>query len=295
VTFSGGAFGEARTYDVQVASRNVSRDAVLILGQGQNVSTEGDDILVGTEDDDVINGLGGNDVISAGAGNDIINGGAGDDEIYGEDDNDVLLGGDGDDRFFSEEGFDEIDGGAGLDWMMFEQNVDDVILFRGDDSLAFLVFTEDGSHYDQVKNVEFFAFADQNLSEAQVESIAAGQSTSDAQKTLTTGTSGAETLQGTDEADLIVSGGGALDYLTGLAGADTFVFGDEVGNGMVERDIITDFTEGVDDIDLGGAEVAQVVQTSQGIVVRLEGDGDVIYLDNFGLDLAAATDIFGLT
>ena len=57
--------------------------------------------------------------------------------------------------------------------------------------------------------------------------------------------------------------------------------------------MIYDFFGGFDQVDLGKTKVAEVLQTSQGLVVFLEGDGDAIYLMDFGLDLADVDDILG--
>ena len=71
-------------------------------------------------------------------------------------------------------------------------------------------------------------------------------------------------------------GGAGNDYLQGDHGRDLFRFGDERTNGVVERDIITDFA--VDEDGMGGlvGNVAEVRSSANGIELVLTGDGDVI-------------------
>ena len=76
-------------------------------------------------------------------------------------------------------------------------------------------------------------------------------------------TPGNDRLVGTDKADVInglagndfLTGGGGRDLLTGGKGADTFIFktlSDSKAGGL--RDVITDFTDGQDHIDLRGID-----------------------------------------
>ena len=99
-----------------------------------------------------------------------------------------------------------------------------------------------------------------------------------------TGTEGRDYLVGTDGADEFRALGGAYDRMLGGAGADVFVFGGEAADGTRDRDVIRDYEAGVDSIRLeAGAVVADVRETSAGLVLRLEGDGDVIYIRGEGL------------
>lgn len=82
----------------------------------------------------------------------------------------------------------------------------------------------------------------------------------------------------------IIDGGAGDDYLQGDHGRDLFRFGDELTNGVVERDIITDFA--VDEDGMGGliGNVAEVRAATNGIELVLTGDGDVIEM--WGLSVA---------
>ena len=67
--------------------------------------------------------------------------------------------------------------------------------------------------------------------------------------------------------------------MTGGGGADSFVFGSESTNARRERDVITDYEVGVDQILLtDGASVGTIRETSKGVVVFLEGDTDAIVI-----------------
>lgn len=72
---------------------------------------------------------------------------------------------------------------------------------------------------------------------------------------VVTGTVGTGLVTGTDGDDRLVTLGGGLDMLTGLAGADVFDFSEIIGNGEKETQIITDFDAGTDVLDLDGASI----------------------------------------
>ena len=93
------------------------------------------------------------------------------------------------------------------------------------------------------------------------------------------GTDGRDSLFGTDGADVFDAKGSAYDRMTGGLGDDVFVFGAEASNGSIDQDVIWDYAPGEDVILLeAGAVVRDVTDTSLGVVVRLEGDGDKIHV-----------------
>lgn len=112
------------------------------------------------------------------------------------------------------------------------------------------------------------------------------------------GTDGNDRLVGTDGDDRIVSGAGRIDRSEGGAGSDMFVFGEETNNTIRERDIITEFDVELDSIFLeDGASVASIRDTSAGVYIALEGDGDaiIVYGDNVDSDsitIISDTDLF---
>ena len=290
VTFSGGALETDLSYLVHVGSRNVARDAIASLALVEtNVPTAGDDTISGTDGRDVIAALEGDDLVLAGDGDDDLRGQDGSDILNGEEGNDLLIGGAGDDTLIAGLGEDFIDGGSGLDWVYFDAPITD---FGFSGTLANLTLTQTvglETEVNRVFDVEFFLFDDLEISATQVEDLLAANPDGDIIASdvmnVVAGTSESNVLVGTNSSDEISSGAGALDEIFGYGGADTFVFGAETSNGEVERDVIFDFNLGLDSIDLRGAEIEEVLQTSQGLVLILEGDGDAIYVQSFGLDL----------
>jgi len=283
VTFSGVSLSEDLSYYVHVTSRNVARDAIASISYTEPNSP--------TAQDDT-----GDDLVIAGAGDDLVEGQAGNDVLHGEDGHDVLNGGTGDDLLFAGVGRDFLDGGQGLDWAYFDASISEFVF--DEENLNFTITKEFSSEPDinRIFNVEFFRFDDFFVSATQLEEVLSSASNGRVSETdvvnVVVGTSASNTLNGTNSDDEISSGAGSFDEMFGNFGADTFVFGQETSNGDVERDVIFDFTLGRDSIDLRGVEVENVFQTSQGVVLVLEGDGDVIYVQNFGLDLQEVDDIF---
>ena len=103
------------------------------------------------------------------------------------------------------------------------------------------------------------------------------------------GTAENDTHRGTAASEVFASGAGAFDLMFGGGGADTFVFGDELENDRLERDVIMDFDQ-QDLLDLDDLEIESALQTGQGIVLIVEGDGDAIYLRGDDLTLAQVQD-----
>ena len=117
--------------------------------------------------------------------------------------------------------------------------------------------------------------------------------TGDGEANKLDGGMGKDTLMGGGGADMLVGGMGD-DKLTGGGGADKFVFGMEHG-----EDAITDFTDGVDMIDLtafgleGFGDVAATAADG-GVMIDLSAmGGGTIMLEGFALaDLDASDFMF---
>ncbi|WP_372621640.1 Ig-like domain-containing protein [Falsiroseomonas sp.] len=97
------------------------------------------------------------------------------------------------------------------------------------------------------------------------------------------GTQGYDRLIGTAHAELFRPLGGVVDTLRLGGGMDIIALGDETANGRREITRILDF--GADDmLDLGGASIVAWRDTGSWLVLRLDGDGDIVRLK--GLDYA---------
>lgn len=155
------------------------------------VGTPNDDVLYGRLGRDVICGLGGDDTLYGNAGDDILDGGPGDDVLNGDAGNDTLLGGDGDDVLAGGMGNDSLAGGAGTDTASYAEKV--VSVTASLDGLA-----NDG------------ASGENDLIGSDIENL--------------TGGTGADTLVGNDDPNMLIGGAGA-DTLIGGAGDDRLVGG----------------------------------------------------------------------
>ena len=180
--------------------------------------TTGDDDLTGcaTAGNDNVNGLRGNDTIAGGIGRDTLNGAAGDDVLNGDADNDRLLGGNGNDTLNGGTENDTLLGGNGLD-LLDGGTGNDVLNGGGDDDV---LNGNDGN--DRL----------------------VGRNGND---TLSGG-DGADILRGDADDDYLIGGLGR-DVLAGGTGADQFAI---VSGVTSDLDVIVDFTDGVDLLDLTG-------------------------------------------
>lgn len=108
---------------------------------------------------------------------------------------------------------------------------------------------------------------------------------------------GIEILVGTDDEDIIFSGGGTYDRITGGGSADVFVFEGGSGDGR-QTMVITDYEVGIDSLDLGGQGVffdfgfasATYLYLDGGdfdtiIVQGASGLGDITLVTGTGLDI----------
>ncbi|WP_299938476.1 calcium-binding protein [uncultured Pelagimonas sp.] len=216
-------------------------------GHDQIYGNSGDDSLLGDEGNDTMSGGSGNDRLRGGDGENQMAGGAGDDRLYGgsgsdtlrgdqgEDvlvggsGEDTLLGGDDADTLYGNNGDDTLNGEDGDDWASGGTGNDLLLGRDGDDTMR-------GSHGDD----RFYGGTGEDL--------LAGNLGAD----NINGGSGDDNLFGGGGNDTLIGGSGA-DRLSGGDGADVFVFSSESHSPHgSDRDTITDFTHGVDQIDLSG-------------------------------------------
>jgi Ca2+-binding RTX toxin-like protein/LysM repeat protein len=196
---------------------------------GDNVinSGDGNDTVSSREGNDTVSGGNGDDSINAGLGNDIVHGDAGNDSIYGRDGDDILYGDDGNDVIWGEIGNNILIGGAGADSLYGFSGV----------SAASYSTSAAGVNVNLATNVNTGGDAAGDLLYG-INNII--------------GSVFGDTFIGNTSANLF-TGGTGKDTMTGGAGADIFKYNAITDSGAASgvRDIITDFAEGTDKIDLG--------------------------------------------
>lgn len=284
-------------------------------GDGNDIlrGAGGDDFLGGDAGDDNIGGGGGNDSINGNDGDDVLNGDAGDDEIASGSGNDTASGGDGNDNMGGGLGDDMMSGDAGNDTMGGGQGDDTVDGGAGDD------ITNGGSGNDMITGGEGNDTAgagdgmdmvsggagDDSLGGGSGDDTVDGGDGNDAigggdgddsvsggaGDDFVAGGAGADMVSG-DAGDDRLNGGTGDDTMTGGDGADTFVF-NEVTSGEV--DMITDFTQGEDMLELqGGVGFDDVTiadaSSAAGIAASVSIEGHTILLDGVNAALVTEAD-----
>lgn len=182
------------------------------------------------------------------AGADTMNGTAGHDVFYGLAGDDHLLGRDGDDVLAGGAGNDTIEGGKGAD-LMVGGTGDDYYLV---DSTGDVVREAAGEGTDTVGSSISYTLPD-NVENLTLRSTTNSSGTGNALANVIVGNGGTNAI----------TGGGGADTLTGGGGADRFVFtgvGDSHGTTV---DTITDFTSGVDRLDLSRIDANTAVGGDQ--------------------------------
>ncbi|WP_417544871.1 calcium-binding protein [Marinobacter sp.] len=291
-------------------------------GFSQSVAgTAGDDsALAGGADSDLIQGFNGNDVLDGAGGDDRLEGGNGDDVLKGELGADTLIGGRGNDlyQFSTGDGQDVIDNtGGGDDTLHFEDISFNQVasgLMKSGNNLVLGI----GGGSDSVTIRDFFSGGDQSID--QITFGSGGQLTSgqifgafgvinpDPQGSpvyqglpdersfgnLVTGTSVAETILASSDADFIdggagddtITGGLGNDYLLGGEGDDTYRFAS--GDG---QDTINNLSNGAGDDQLRfepGIDESQLWFSRDGddLVTSVLGSDDQVRVqDWYGSDV----------
>ncbi|AEQ52571.1 M10 family metallopeptidase C-terminal domain-containing protein [Pelagibacterium halotolerans] len=213
----------------------ISADVTAHLGKNTASSAQtGSDRLntienfVGGSGNDTIYGSGAANMLRGGDGDDTMRGGGGDDVLFGERGNDWVHAGPGDDTIVAtiDDGDDTLIGANGIDTLDFSSISADVTAHLGKNT-AFSAQTGN----DRLNTIENFV----------------GGSGND----TITGSGAANVLSGGDGND-ILEGLAGKDILAGGAGNDAFVFRNVAHSspGTADRDVIADFTQGEDTIDL---------------------------------------------
>jgi len=228
------------------------------MGAGIVFGGGGDDRLVGLSGDDSFTGGAGNDLLEGGAGNDTLvgdgdAGAAGNDLLFGNAGDDILVGGAGDDALWGGAGADKLDGGAGFDYAEYGDATAGVSIDLTADSST---WTGD-AHGDTLISIDAFDLTTFNdvFHGADGDDKVVARAGDD----QLFGGGGNDTLVAGEGND-ILSGGAGADVLIGEQGADIFKYtaveesSGALVNGVLQIDDITDFTQGVDKIDLSAID-----------------------------------------
>ncbi|MEM7060739.1 MAG: family 16 glycosylhydrolase [Pseudomonadota bacterium] len=259
-------------------------------GFGSNLS----EMLRGTMFDDVLDAGAGRDKVYGRQGDDLIAGGTGNDRLFGGADEDTLDGSIGHDRLFGGYGSDLLEGGSGTDKLFGFEGADEMYGGRGYDRL----FGEKGD--------------DVLYGNEQRDDLFGGKGSDELH-----GGMGTDELFGNADDDMLFGGSGA-DKLVGGAGSDTLsgdngddnlwggtFKGDNVTDRFIYnsgggKDVIHDFTVGVDLVDLSDMNLVWVqlleVASYDGWSTRLDfaslggGQNDALVLVDVTLDDLNAED-----
>jgi Ca2+-binding RTX toxin-like protein len=203
--------------------------------------TNGNDTLQASSNENwVVDGLAGNDTITTLGGNDVITGGTG---------NDTITAGAGDDviRFTGTgEGFDSVNGGDGVDRIeagakgtkIGLTSVSGVEVITSNGLAAVTIVGSTANDILDFSSVTLTGIASIN------------------------GGAGNDTIYGSAGADMILGFTGA-DTLAGNGGADRFDYNVVTQSRASSRDVILDFEDGLDKIDLAGIDASTASNGNQ--------------------------------
>ncbi|MCA3234818.1 MAG: hypothetical protein INH06_21315, partial [Cupriavidus sp.] len=244
-------------------SGGIGDDAIYGGGDNDNLlGDDGDDSIYGGSGSDLIDGGLGNDYLEGGEGQDIItdgfganfiDGGAGVDFLFGGAGNDIVYGGSGSDMISGLGGSDYIDGGANGDLIDGGDGHDHLLGAHGDD----LVYGRDGDDLINggTGNDQIYGGSGQDF-------VAGGDGddlvSGDAANDIVYGEGGNDTLEGGIGADQLFGGAGAdtlvgglgADLVFGGTGANIFTYGALNESTVTGVDVIADFDQAKDTIDL---------------------------------------------
>jgi Ca2+-binding RTX toxin-like protein len=176
------------------------------------------------------------------AGDQTVRGGLGNDVLISHGGDDHLIGDAGNDSLRSMAGADILEGGLGNDeYFVLADHSDTIIDTGGIDTIRTTTDWDLGG-YASIENVTLSAAGNQQVSGNALGNRIIGSFGDN----LLSGREGNDRLEGGHGADMLVGGQGR-DILIGGVGADHFVFSDADAG---YRDVITDFEQGLDRIDL---------------------------------------------
>ncbi|MFH0782535.1 MAG: calcium-binding protein [Pseudomonadota bacterium] len=184
-----------------------------------------------------------NNSISGNSGANVLSGLDGDDHLYGNDGADSLLGGLGNDYLHGGSGADTMLGGQGNDYYVVDNGLDTVEEDgdAGTDTVSAAISYTLGAN---VENLTLTGSAEITGTGNALNNSVSGNGGAN----VLSGLDGNDHLYGNDGADTLLGGLGN-DYLSGGGGNDIFIF-DTVLNASTNKDTISDFTVGLDKIQL---------------------------------------------
>ena len=227
-------------------------------GAGSASPVDSGDTIDGGGQNDIIYGNGGNDSITGSAGTDTVYGGLGNDVIYYKNNpasGILLFGNDGNDTITAGNAATTITGGKDNDSILGSSGND---LIYGGDGIASPIDgddTIDGSGGNDL--IYSNGGNDYIVGSGGLDSVNAGigndllNFTHSADRTLLLGNQGNDTLVGGSGNDTLHGGFGA-DRMTGGGGVDYFSPNARTASNAGAADVITDFTQGADKINLAG-------------------------------------------
>ena len=274
---------------------------------GATTGTDGADQLTGNSSANYLDGKGGNDTINGAGGNDTLYGGAGRDTTTGGAGADIFLF-----KAASEIGRTESTRDVIADFVSGQDKIDLSAIdadsnLSGNQDFTFLAandasFTRDGGELawrtdaatnrtivqgdingDGVHDFELELKGLVSLKASDFIGVTSGTTTPTIPTIPTTptiptpaiisGTSGADRLSG-DSGNNYLDGGAGNDILRGGGGNDVFLFRavSEVGTNPSTRDIITDFTQGQDKIDLSSIDANSRLSGNQAFTFLADDD-----------------------
>ena len=236
----------------------------------------GDDVILGLGGNDQLFGAGGDDRLDGGTGSDLLDGGAGRDALLGRLGNDLLVGDDGRDLLAGGPGSDALVGGDGHDRLLGGS---------GDDALD---PGEGGGLVTGGAGRDTLAYGLDARGPVDVD-LAAGRA-------VHTFTHGVDLLRGIEDVtgsgyddvvrgdahDNVIAGGPGSDVLTGGGGGDTFAYLDAADSPPGGADLVTDFAQGLDRIDLSRLR-PEFGWAFVGETDRLTGPGEVAFHHEHGM------------
>ena len=291
-------------------------DAQIYAGAGEDLvdGGAGDDTIYGGADADDMTGLGGDDLVLGNTGDDFLTGGTGNDTVQGGQGDDTVRGGGWSDTVFGGAGEDSVDGGDGADLVGGGSGGDTVAGGDGDDRIFGGTGDDDIIGQTGDDEINAGAGADTVAGNNQDDTIR-GQGGDDSldggsgQDTIRGG-EGHDTIEGGIFGDLLgggagndlIDGEGGNDTIHGGAGNDEITTGDGADDIVIRKgmgqDLVTDFTDGQDQVDVralnlqnfGDLQSKYTVVAHQNAVFFDFGDGDTLMLDGVSLPQLAYGD-----